>query len=156
MKKYAKAVWQRVWTDLKEYGMAFVLLAGYTVFMNLVFHAFCPLVIFSGFPCPGCGVTRAMACFVTGRWEQAWLFNPVVFPVAATAVYFVFRRYMAGKRVRGILGLAAVYVVLLVLVYVVRMYLYFPDRIPYIYHEDNVLARFLPFYQQMLHGIGIL
>ena len=156
MKKYGKVVWGRIKADLKEYGMAFVLLAVYTVFMNLVFHAFCPLVIVSGFPCPGCGVTRAAVCFLIGRWREAWLFNPVVFPVAATAVYFVCRRYLMGKRARGILVLVAFDVVLLILVYAMRMYLYFPDRVPYIYSEDNVLARFFPFYQQMLHEIGIL
>lgn len=156
MKKYGKVVWGRIKADLKEYGMAFVLLAVYTVFMNLLFHAFCPLVIVSGFPCPGCGVTRAAVCFLTGRWREAWLFNPVVFPVAATGGYFVCRRYLMGKRARGILVLVAFDVVLLILVYAMRMYLYFPDRVPYIYSEDNVLARFFPFYQQMLHEIGIL
>ena len=33
--------------------------------------------------------------------------------------------------------------VMLLAIYAVRMYLYFPNRIPYVYTADNMLARML-------------
>lgn len=154
--QYGKKVCGRIAADIKEYGMAGAALLLYTLVVNLVFHGFCPLVIFCGFPCPGCGVTRATACFVTGRWHQAWQLNPVIFPIAATAFYFGWNRYLLGRKAKWIKGLLILIFIMLVLVYVVRMYLYFPQQVPYVYEADNILSRFLPFYQQMIHEMGIL
>ena len=143
-------------TDVKEYGMAAVALLIYTVVVNLVFRAFCPLVIFTGFPCPGCGITRASVCFLAGRWGQAWRLNPVVFPVMAAAVYFAVNRYLLGKRARGFKWMIGAILVLLLVVYGIRMYLYFPEQVPYIYTHDNILARMFPFYGRLLHEAGVL
>lgn len=156
MKRYIETVYGRIMTDVKEYGMAVVALLIYTVVVNLVFRAFCPLVIFTGFPCPGCGITRASVCFLAGRWGQAWRLNPVVFPVMAAAVYFAVNRYLLGKRARGFKWMIIAVFVLLLAVYCIRMYLYFPERVPYIYTHDNILARMFPFYGRFLHEAGVL
>lgn len=156
MGKYVRAVRARIAADVKKYGMAVVLYIAYAVIVNLVFRAFCPVVIFCGFPCPGCGVTRATACFITGRWQQAWRLNPVIFAIAATAAYFIYRRYLLGTKAVGLKWLIAAVFILLAGVYAVRMYRYFPDRAPYVYTENNILSRILPFYRQLLHQAGIL
>lgn len=149
-------VYARVVADLKEYGMAVIAFFVYAVIVNLLFHAFCPLVIFCGFPCPGCGIRRATVCFLTGRWKMAWQLNPVIFPIVACAAYFGLNRYLLGRKARGMKALLAVILVLLFVVYCVRMYLYFPGRAPYVYIEHNLLARIFPFYEQILHECGIL
>lgn len=142
--------------DMRQYGTAAAVLFIYIVAVNLVFHAFCPLVIFSGFPCPGCGMTRAGVCFLTGRWEQAWQLNPVVFPVMGVAVYFGVNRYLLGKEAGGLKWLIAAIFVLLLAVYCIRMYLYFPGQVPYVYMQDNILARMFPFYEKLLYAMGVL
>ena len=156
MKRYIETVYGRIMTDVKEYGMAVVALFIYTVVVNLVFRVFCPLVIFTGFPCPGCGITRASVCLLAGRWGQAWQLNPVVFPVMAAAVYFAVNRYLLGKKARGFRWMIIAVFVLLLAVYCIRMYLYFPERVPYIYTHDNILARMFPFYGWFLHEAGVL
>ena len=156
MKKYIKAVGIRIITDVKGYGVAVAAVLLYAVAVNLIFHAFCPLVILSGFPCPGCGVSRATLCFMTGRWQSAWQMNPVIFPIVLFAAYFCLCRYLLGRKVKGAKTGIAVILVLLFVVYCLRMYFYFPDRIPYVYEEENVLARIFPFYEQILHEYGIL
>lgn len=156
MKKYIKAVGIRIITDVKGYGVAVAAVLLYAVAVNLIFHAFCPLVILSGFPCPGCGVSRATLCFMTGRWQSAWQMNPVIFPIVLFAAYFCLCRYLLGRKVKGAKTGIAVILVLLFVVYCLRMYLHFPDRIPYVYVEENVLARIFPFYEQILHEYGIL
>ena len=156
MKKYIKVVSIRVIADVKGYGVAMAAVLLYAVAVNLIFHAFCPLVILSGFPCPGCGVSRATLCFMTGRWQSAWQMNPVIFPIVLFAAYFCLCRYLLGRKVKGAKTGIAVILVLLFVVYCLRMYLHFPDRIPYVYVEENVLARIFPFYEQILHEYGIL
>lgn len=154
MKGYAKAVCRRIAADVKEYSMAIAALLLYTVVVNLVFHAFCPLVIFGGIPCPGCGVSRATLCFLTGRWQRAWQLNPMVFPIVLTVAYLGWNRYLMGRKAKGIKAIAAVLLVLLIIVYGVRMYMYFPNRVPYVYTEDNLLAHFYSLYRQMIHVTG--
>ncbi len=156
MRTYVRTVCTRITADIKEYGMAVVVFIAYALLVNLVFHAFCPVVIFCGFPCPGCGITRAAVCLITGRWQRAWQLNPAVFLLAVTAVYFAICRYLLGKRAVALKWLIAAVFVLLAVIYIVRMYLYFPDRVPYVYTEDNILARILPFYRQILQQAGIL
>ena len=151
MQEYVRTIFGRIAADIKEYGMAVVALLIYTVVTNLVFHAFCPLIIFCGIPCPGCGVSRATACFLMGRWQQAWQLNPMIFPLVFTAVYFGWNRYLIGSRAKGIKALIVVLLVLMIAVYGVRMYLYFPNRVPYVYTEDNMLAHFYTFCRQIFN-----
>ncbi len=136
-----KAVGKRIVNDIKEYGMAGVVLALYTVATNRIFHAFCPMVIFAGLPCPGCGMSRATFLLMTGRWGSAWQMNPMIFPVALAAVYFAWNRYVRGRSARGIRPMLIVILILLVASYCFRMYLYFPGRVPYVYYEGNILEK---------------
>lgn len=147
--EYTKTVCGRIKADIKEYGIAVAALLVYAVIVNLVFHAFCPLIIFCGLPCPGCGVTRAAACLLTGRWQQAWQLNPMVFPIALSAVYFGWNRYLLGRKAIRIKAIVIALFVLMIVAYGVRMYLYFPNRVPYVYTDDNILARFISFWRQM-------
>lgn len=155
-KRYIRTVGLRIAADVKAYGVAVAAVLLYAVTVNLVFHAFCPLVIFCGFPCPGCGVSRATFYFVTGRWRMAWQLNPVIFPIVLSAAYFCLCRYLLGRKARGMKIVIAVIFVLLFVVYCLRMYLYFPDRVPYVYTKENILARIFPFYEQILHERGII
>ena len=36
----------------------------------------CPMRLFAGLPCPGCGMTRAMAHLAKGEWAAAWRDHP--------------------------------------------------------------------------------
>lgn len=154
MRGYAKTVCGRIAADVKEYGMAIAALLLYTAVVNLIFHAFCPLIIFSGIPCPGCGVSRATLCFLTGRWQQAWQLNPMVFPIVLVGAYFGWNRYLMGRKAKGIKAITAVLLVSLIIVYGVRMYMYFPNRVPYVYTEDNLLAHFYSFCRQAINITG--
>jgi hypothetical protein len=46
----------------------------------------CPVRLLTGFPCPGCGGTRAMGAISTGQFEQAWSLNPITFAVCLIAI----------------------------------------------------------------------
>ena len=36
----------------------------------------CPLLMVTGLPCPGCGMTRSCLSLLRGDWAEVWRFNP--------------------------------------------------------------------------------
>lgn len=151
-----KEIGARIRRDVHNLWVAAAALIGYDVFMRLVFHAFCPMVILTGLPCPGCGLTRAMVYLMTGRVGQSVQMHPMGIPIACFLLYFLWNRYIRGRRAKGMNALIGITMVLLVFCYVRRMFLFFPDRIPYVYTAQNVFARIFPFYEQVLHEWKIL
>lgn len=65
--------------------------------------------------------------------------NPMIVPVAAAFLYFAVNRYVIGRSVKGMKGIIVGIAVAMILSYGYRMYLYFPDRVPYVYTEGNML-----------------
>ena len=146
MKKHIKQAAGRLLKDIRQFGLAVVVLLIYMTVVSQIFGAFCPVRLFTGLPCQGCGITRAAVFLMTCRWQQAWQMNPVVFPVVAAALYFAVNRYLLDKEAKGMKWLIAVIAVLLVAVYVEHMVRYFPGREPYSYLPGNILERMIPAY----------
>lgn len=146
----------RIRQDIKNLWPVAAVVAVYTVLVNLIFHAFCPMLIVTGLPCPGCGMTRSLFFLATGRVGQSLWIHPMGVPITVLIFYFLWNRYVLGRNAKGMKVLVIAAIVLLVILYIWRMRLYFPDRIPYVYEEDNILAKTLPFYEQILHALGIL
>jgi len=48
----------------------------------------CPIHLISGVPCPGCGLSRAMALFIQGKWQTAIEVHAFA-PILAVAVGFL-------------------------------------------------------------------
>lgn len=153
---HMRKIVDRIRQDIKNLWPVAAVVAVYTVLVNLIFHAFCPMVIVTGFPCPGCGMTRSLFFLATGRVGQSLWLHPMGVPIAVLIFYFLWNRYVLGRNAKGMKVLVIAAIVLLVILYIWRMRLYFPDRIPYVYEEDNILAKTLPFYEQILHALGIL
>lgn len=151
-----KKVGERICQDIKNLWPAAAAVVIYTILVNLIFHAFCPMVVVTGLPCPGCGMTRSLFFLATGRIERSLWMHPMGIPIACLIFYFLWNRYILGKNAKGMKFLIIAAIVLLVVLYLWRMHLYFPARAPYVYREDNILAGTLPFYEQILHALRIL
>lgn len=151
-----RKIGERICQDIKNLWPAAIAVIIYTVLVKLIFHAFCPMVVVTGFPCPGCGMTRSLFFLLTGRIGQSVWIHPMGIPIAGLICYFLWNRYILGRTAKGMKGLIIAAIVLLVVLYVWRMHLYFPSRPPYVYEEDNILAKTLPFYEQILHSLRIL
>ena len=78
----------------------------------------CPLLKFTGFSCPGCGLTRAWRSFLTGDIKQAMYWHPLfLLPVPAVIIMLMEGR-IPGKIYTVIMSLiAAVFII----VYIKRM-----------------------------------
>ncbi|MCH5184743.1 MAG: DUF2752 domain-containing protein [Oscillospiraceae bacterium] len=116
---------------------AAVFAAGIAAVVFIVFFFKCPIKAATGFPCPGCGMTRAC---VTAFYDikGAFFMHPL-FPVAmAAGAAFVIprsREYMKCHAER----FTNVCVFLLIAVYIWRMLTVYPDA-PMEYNENNFIG----------------
>lgn len=153
MKQRIKGIGKRIGADLWNAKEALLAFTAYYIIVHAIYHAFCPLVILTGFPCAGCGMTRAVFFMLTGQFVRSWNLNPMALPVILFIGYCVICRYILGKRIKGwktgliIIGIA------MLAVYVCRMYTVFPERPPYVYTGGSFLERYVPGYREILHRL---
>lgn len=150
---------KRITSDLKEAGIVFMLFLFYYLIMNAMFDAFCPLLITTGIPCAGCGLTRAAIFLGKGQVLRAFRINPSIFPVLGFFLYCGYFRYIKGTKIKRPGAVIGILVFCMLAVYIYRMYLYFPDRAPYVYRSENLAARWIPGYgewmQKILRGMRL-
>ena len=51
----------------------------------------CPMRLLTGFPCPGCGGTRAMGAICLGQFDKAWSLNPMTFAICLFLITWAFK-----------------------------------------------------------------
>lgn len=157
--KKIKEIGNRIWKDIRQFSPAAVIFVVYYVIVHLRYGAFCPLLIATGIPCAGCGLTRAGLFLLQGQFVKAAYINPAIFPIIMLILYGGFFRYICGKKIKGLSVILGFLIGGMLILYGVRMYLYFPNRAPYVYYQRNVLAEQIPQYtdwimkltKQLLH-----
>ena len=92
-----RIVLKRIAKDIKDFRLAFVLFAAYNIMVRKLFHAFCPQLILTGFPCAGCGLTRAVFHILTGNFERGIRLNPAAVFWILFFAWFFWNRYVLGK-----------------------------------------------------------
>ena len=110
------------------------------LFLNAVFGQVCPMVLFCGLPCPGCGISRSLLCFFTGHFREAFIMNPCVYPFLAYVAAVAFYRYILKRQMKFNNICVMLLVLVCTVVYAYRMLAWFPDREPMVYYSGNVLA----------------
>lgn len=152
MKRAEESV-RRIIKDIKEYGVAGIIFLVYYLIVHLFRSAFCPMLALTGLPCAGCGLTRAFLCIFTGQWKRAAYIHPLSFLIIVFLLYCGYFRYIKGAKIKGFTPLFIALVTVLLVFYGIRMYLYFPDRVPYVYMSDNVLADKVPEYEKLINQL---
>ena len=88
-----------------------------------------------GLPCPACGLTRAFMSLARLEFRQAFAYNPLFFAVP-------FAPLLAHDRIPDKLrnNISFVLVGVLVVVWIVRMVLFFPHTPPLTFNENSLLG----------------
>ncbi len=71
----------------------------------------CPIRALTGWRCPGCGSTHALAAMLAGRWTDAWHDNPlavVVYPALAALAILEIWSALRWNRWRPVPGVISV------------------------------------------------
>lgn len=130
---------------LKNILLVIVALLIWKIALLTMFHASCPIVIITGFPCPGCGISRALAQILAGNWKNAFDMNPSVFLWILWVLYAIFGRYIL-KRKRAIMVTLGITVICSFLIYLYRMIYIFPARPPMSLYFECILGHIIPEY----------
>lgn len=112
--------------DLYDLRYALLGLAVYYVLVHILFGQFCPMMIVLHFPCPGCGMTRALFLVLSGQWQQAWRLQPLVYGWSLLAILFAVNRYLLNKKPKTLTYLLIVLLLGTLILYVYRIYFGFP------------------------------
>lgn len=83
---------KRLWKDIKGFVPVAALYGIYYLVSHRLYDAFCPLLIVTGIPCAGCGLTRAGLFLLKGQVLRAASLNPAIFclyPSCRTALISV-------------------------------------------------------------------
>lgn len=134
--------WKILKSDIYETRAVILILALYFLFFRYVLHSICPVVLVTGYPCPGCGMTRAAFCVLRMDFESAWETHPFIFPIILLAAVFCWNRYVRGREKQPALrAWAAAVGIAMILFYIWRMYEFFPGEPPMSYYSGNLMSR---------------
>lgn len=147
---------RRIGQDIRDLWPAALALSVYTILVNALFHAFCPMLLITGIPCPGCGMSRALVLLLMGHPAESVKMHPLAPLVLFILIYIGWNRYIIGRKSKMVPFFIGIGVILLVLCYLIRMYFMFPENQPLLYMEDNLLSRTIPYYKQILYDLKIL
>lgn len=136
----------RIRKDMRSYGAALAAVVVFYFLMHILFRAFCPMVVLTGFPCPGCGLTRSILFFLTGQWERSFYIHPLGGIVVCFFGYCAWFRYIKGRKIPGCNWILVFLAGTAVILFLIRMRLYFPNRPPYTYTSGNFLEKIIPGY----------
>ena len=145
-----RKIGKRLLADIKEYGWAGIVFLVYYGLVHLFRAAFCPMIHWTGLPCAGCGLTRAFLYMLQGEFARAAYINPMSYLLIIFLLYCGYYRYIRGTKIKGFTVVFGILITVMLVFYGVRMFLYFPDRVPYVYTGDNVLANRLTGYKDMV------
>ena len=141
---------KRIIEDLRRNMAPIIALAILWGITELIFHRFCPVVIVTGFPCPGCGLSRAFWSFITLHPIRALEYNPSYPLWIALMAAFVIRRYVQGKSTKVLQVPVIAVCIITIAIYIWRITHYFPGKEPMVYHSGNLFARVNPAYDHIM------
>lgn len=145
-----RRIWKRVVSDLKNYYVALLLFIAYNIVVRMIFDAFCPFLIITGFPCAGCGMTRAVCCFLTGQFARGMNLNPTAPLWIAWIFFFFYTRYVREKKSKWLMRFLVIVAVITLAVYIYRMLTQFPGDPPMTYYRNSILSKYISFVTELL------
>lgn len=145
MKLRIKRVAYRIIADFLNYKWAIAIFVIYNIIVRHFFKAYCPMLIFCGLPCAGCGMTRAIFYIVTGRIKRGLALNPAAPLWLLFICYVLINRYFRGKSGKKFYLILVGVCVATIVVYIYRMLTQFPGNPPLVFYKDNFISRFIKY-----------
>lgn len=130
-----------LWKDIRRIWIAILVFVLYIQVGRKVLYSFCPSVVLTGFPCPGCGMTRAMFSILRGDFAVAWHFHPFAYAILIFLGVFGIRRYFLKKDIECMKKYLILLLSGMILFYVWRMINFFPGEPPMSYYYGSAAYR---------------
>lgn len=126
--------------DIKNLRWAVIAVIVYLLLLKKITGTSCIIVAMTGFPCPGCGLTRAGVRLMHGDVHTAFLLHPFIYGILLYGTAFGINRYVLGRTMGKVLkGSLLLLTASMCLFYIYRMIRYFPGNPPMSYYRYNFL-----------------
>lgn len=125
--------------DVKDILLPISLFFCFYFIMDFFWHRTCPMVIITGFPCPGCGLTRAGILLLKGEWMKAFIMHPFIYPIVIFMGFYVLLKYILKRSLLILNKGLVVLIILMCIFYIYRMIVFFPNVVPMSYYSGNIL-----------------
>ena len=143
LKHTISGTFRRIAKDIIDFRWLIVAVAAAFVLCFALFHKNCISSLLIGYPCPGCGLTRAFICVMTFHFKEAFIYNPSIYLAAIIAIYFCICRYVLDTKPKYLVPMCIIAGSISIIIYIIRMYYMYPDIEPMTYYENNLLQNIL-------------
>ncbi|MHB1454354.1 MAG: DUF2752 domain-containing protein [Saccharofermentanales bacterium] len=130
----------RSWHAVHPNSVAILAIIAGTTFAIALDDQSCLLRRTIGIPCPGCGMTRATFALLRLDFAAAFTFHPLVYVIVpfiiVLSVLLLTKRTTFKKSTPYIIAIMAC----MVIVYIIRMILFYPDAEPMTYDSHSLFA----------------
>ncbi|WP_295754468.1 DUF2752 domain-containing protein [uncultured Holdemanella sp.] len=103
------------------------------LFLLLLFYK-CPIQTLTGFPCPGCNMKTSLYYLLQFKFSESIYYHALLIPTIVVFVWIVFN----SKNQERIKKLLIIWAVLMIIYYIYRMLVYFPNS-PMVYDKNNLI-----------------
>ena len=108
----------------------------------LLTDSICMTRSLTGFPCPGCGLTRANLSFFSGKISQAFDYHPLFLLVDIFILYSAAYSLILKKNETKAQRIAVItFFILIIAVYIYRMVTLYPKHEPMTYNYNSLFYR---------------
>ena len=128
----------------------FLIIIVYYIIAWRLFGTGCVLASTIGFPCPGCGATRALAELIKGNFISSLYFHPLLIPSVILIFIYFFLWLTRESMPKYLDKFLIVYVIIVVALFIVRMVLMFPNHPPLNFNYNALLPTIIRFITSMI------
>ncbi len=92
----------------------------------------------TGVPCPTCGLTRSVLYTLKLDFKTAFMYNPLIFIMPFGLLVYIYGVIRENKKIIN----GSIYIIgaVAIIIWIVRMFLYFPNVEPMIYRENSLFG----------------
>lgn len=136
---------------IKKYRIFILLFGIYVLITNLCHLTSCTTKLIFGFPCPGCGLSRAFMSLLKLDFKGAIYYNATLFVMPIVAVVIIFRDVGWINKLYKSKVFWIIILVVCIGYYICRMIIFFPNS-PLEYYPDNLFSIVIEWIQKIIHN----
>ena len=103
------------------------------LFLLLLFYK-CPIQSVTGLPCPGCNMKTSLYYLLHFKFTLSFYYHALLIPTIVVFVWIVFN-YKNHEQTKKLL---MIWAILMIIYYIYRMIVYFPNN-PMMYSKENLI-----------------
>lgn len=140
------------WRTIMKYRAPIFGMLAFSVFGMILTDTPCLIRVITGFPCPGCGLTRATFALLVFDFKGAFFFNPMVFLVWPLLFLLAYLFLSKKFQMKKFSPLFISFGIIMIAVFIVRMIIYFPGAQPLNYDFNSIFGRMICFLTNIIYN----